>query len=1158
MLDLTTAGAVTKFLRAKDGSLKNIVATARLLLSEQLQVYLPNKVQFLFDLLCDRLNDNTSLFKSWKLEPQVWLLFSQVWDKLPGDTTSKKVVSRKLKLVDVLIAVFSQKPLPELLASIHKVLHVYIANTYLVVEENSAIALLGTYLTALSSIQGSNLTAIEDYAQIVTDFTHSIKIIYAYSRAQVTHKQNKKLVTKFFLECLPCALTFQLSAFTDASKIVSGITNETLFQEETVPFLCQNVKQLFAEHADQFSDRTVDVFFNVITENVSSKDIKICEEVFISITSISKFSHMSESLLRILAGANRTLSHEFFLSLYETETKDSRSDSVNWNLVSYIVELDPEFALQHHEEIWQKIKPAKSEPKLLIGTKIVDAFIKTREFSLFFSTVWPLRILEDNFWKSAEYVDVVSERINSFSLTQLKPVISSLVQATSSETSLPILTALIKGLISCPQLKINSAKQLLLSYDPLLLGTSFEFWEAKYYLLCLYGDQAVNVSVQDSFEISSNSKYFYYSVFRYVEITGDDNLVDYKTKFMSFIQKTKGRELKSILGAVLKRWIILVSQCFSQEQNLAIIKSIFKHLDWNTYLLPFFKQDSGVFFEQDKIVTSLNRYVVSAYAQKDVLELITLIPVSVMDKHTKKSLIEGITNIQSADEQINHLSRKALLHLLSQSSVASALETDFENLINVYALDEISKQIVEVVWNDHLNQINDAPHKAYIILSLKLLNKQVEKNPKSITAQLQIGLIVLNTMAKRSIQDKEIDDSRTALLQNYISFINTRLQKSKSSDVTWYLNSLCSLLDSNSDFCNQVPMLISTMGKNLSNYDKHHVPEIKSALFALLVKALDTSMKAAVFILALYICLGSCQSALNDYIDRLSSSDNDVFEGAYRLTMETILRDVSSDNSEVLVQILVLFIKHSKKVCSNSHSQLFLQSLSLLITKYQTGSVTNSASIQVVLTTLKDNLSDSVWLYGQYGIELTLTYLNLVVLDINNFDKSEDLFILSSQVFSHILLFHRFRLNSRHHMVIALFTSMLEQLALSYNARGNLLSHSIPAATAYTRLLSNLCEPPTSNTPKQLESSLISASALIKKSLRAHLHVLLSNYIFTQLNFNFDSKVNSELLNGIYKVFDVLSKRELQLVNLSIDNSGKAYYKTLYANYRDYGKWKDE
>lgn len=1159
MLDLTTAGAVTKFLRAKEGSLDAILATANLLLLDQLQVYLPNKVQFLFDLLCDRLNDNTSRFKSWKLEPQVWLLFSHVWNKLPGDSTSKKVVSRKLKLVEALIAVFGQKPSPELLASIHEVLQVYITNTYLVVDENSAIVLLGTYLTAVSSMQDSNLTAMaQENAQIVTDFTHSIKIIYTYSRAQITHKQNKKLVTKFFLECLPPALTFQLSAFTVASKLVTGIVNETLFHEETVPLLGQNVKQLFAEHADQFSDQTVEVFFNAIIENVSSKDIKICEEVFISITSTSKFSHMSETLLRILASANRTLSQEFFLSLYETETKESPSESLNWKLVSYIIELDPEFALQHHEEIWKKLKPAKKEPKLLIGTKLVDAFIKTREFSLFFNTVWPQRILEDNFWKSAEYVDVVSERINSFSLTQLKTIISSLVQETTFESSLPILTSLIKGLLSCPQLKINSAKQMLLSCDPLLLGSSPELWEAKFYFLCLFGDEAVNVSVQNSFKTPANSKYFYYSVFRYIETTGDDSLVDYKTNFMSFVKKSKGEELKIILSAVLERWIIIISEFFSQEQNLSILKSIFKHLDWNSYLLPFFKKSSGVFFEQDQIVTSLNRYVVSAYAQKDILELISLIPVSVMDKHTRKTLIEGIANINSTDEQINILSKKALLHLLSQSSVASALETDLEKLINVYTQDDISREIVEVVWNDHLNQINDAPHKAYITSSLKLLNKHVKKEPKSITAQLQIGLIILSTMAKRSIQDKEINESRTNLLQTFISLVNTRLQKAKSADVTWYLNALCDLLDSTSDFNNQVPLLISTIGKNISKYDEQHVPEIKSALFALLVKVSDTSMKSAVFILALYVCLGSCQSALNDYIEKLSSSDNDIFEAAYRLTIKTIVKDVNSENSKVLVQILVLFIRHSKKICSNSHSQLFSQSLSLLITKYQTGSITDSASIQLVLATLKDNLSDSVWLYSQYGIELTLTYLNLVVIDINSSDNSEYLFILSSQVFSHILLFHRFRLNSRHHIVIALFTTMLEQLALNHNTRRNLLSHSVPAATAFSRLLSNLCEPPTSSGPKQIESSLSSASALIKKSLRAHLHVLLSNYIFTQLNFNFDSKVNSELLNGIYKVFDVLSKRELQLVNLTIDNSGKAYYKTLYANYKDYGKWKDE
>lgn len=45
---------------------------------------------------------------------------------------------------------------------------------------------------------------------------------------------------------------------------------------------------------------------------------------------------------------------------------------------------------------------------------------------------------------------------------------------------------------------------------------------------------------------------------------------------------------------------------------------------------------------------------------------------------------------------------------------------------------------------------------------------------------------------------------------------------------------------------------------------------------------------------------------------------------------------------------------------------------------------------------------------------------------------------------------------------------------------------------------------------------------------------------------------------GIYSMFTVLSQNELRVVNDSLDYGGKAFYKTLYNDYKDHGKWKDQ
>lgn len=47
------------------------------------------------------------------------------------------------------------------------------------------------------------------------------------------------------------------------------------------------------------------------------------------------------------------------------------------------------------------------------------------------------------------------------------------------------------------------------------------------------------------------------------------------------------------------------------------------------------------------------------------------------------------------------------------------------------------------------------------------------------------------------------------------------------------------------------------------------------------------------------------------------------------------------------------------------------------------------------------------------------------------------------------------------------------------------------------------------------------------------------------------------LLSGIFKIFDVLSQIELQLVSATLDIPSRTYYRSLYSNYKDNGKWKD-
>ena len=81
---------------------------------------------------------------------------------------------------------------------------------------------------------------------------------------------------------------------------------------------------------------------------------------------------------------------------------------------------------------------------------------------------------------------------------------------------------------------------------------------------------------------------------------------------------------------------------------------------------------------------------------------------------------------------------------------------------------------------------------------------------------------------------------------------------------------------------------------------------------------------------------------------------------------------------------------------------------------------------------------------------------------------------------------------------------------------------------------------------------------LYKKQLRIYLPYLLINYIYLNLKFTFGKQVNDILATGVYTIFDSLSKSELQIVNSALDYAGKALYKSLYHDYQEYWKWKDQ
>ncbi|KAK9479357.1 Urb2/Npa2 family-domain-containing protein [Lipomyces japonicus] len=140
-------------------------------------------------------------------------------------------------------------------------------------------------------------------------------------------------------------------------------------------------------------------------------------------------------------------------------------------------------------------------------------------------------------------------------------------------------------------------------------------------------------------------------------------------------------------------------------------------------------------------------------------------------------------------------------------------------------------------------------------------------------------------------------------------------------------------------------------------------------------------------------------------------------------------------------------------------------------------------------------------------------------------------------------------------------------------------SCSVKCALAYSRLISNLCEPnqtsrsknsTVSNTRKRgidqastfsSESQLMNLSSRSGNSRRAlskHIPFLVIEYIYSTLYFRYDSDVRQAIMSGLYTLLDMHGQNELKVINAGLDSAGREIFRTIYSDYSKFGKWHED
>lgn len=1129
---IRTAEGITKFLRSKDTSIQDIIKVSNELLDESLRIYLPNKVVFVFELLCDRLNDSKT--KKFRETPEVWELFNRTWSLLDSQPKIRNRTFQGLKLGEALaFGLTHSEGTVNFLETITKTINLVRLNSVISNTFDFSIEILTQYLILVDKLAAQ----IED-----GQLTILIDDIVSFFQAEISaEKLTKKFISSFASTALPSIL--KLSDTTQREfKPLTALIRKLLLTKEQQENLISNLELLMKSGPPTGA---IVLYYKIVIDTISKSDVELAEKMFTIIT--TKYPESSEKLLEYLSNIKRTLSQEFLDTIIGHEFSNK---SQNWNLILSVIELDIEVGIKNSERIMTNLDKQQFDGHLKIGEQLVDCFIRARELVNFFDLWYKILSTSNSKWNRQEFREIVSNNVNVFSFSQLKTLIEMLLSKDVNDQQLILLNSVVQGLFRTQDvLAVQQSKGLfglVWSYNQDL----DELWTLKYQLLCLYED----ILDDEGFEKvihnarSAKSIQHFYTLFRIRE------LYDFEITPLasSFVKALKKKGTPEDFKTIFTRWFVVINEFFQKEQIEDLVSVL---LEDEQLALSIFEND--LLFEQQMITEALiskaSASLDSKSKKNSVVEILNKIPIQCYPRRLKSVVLDQLVKeLLSKNNNAEEL-LEAIAHILQTPTFRSKIESDISTIVQV--IDQSPKtKVFEKVWLHHISQVKEQVSQDFIKSILKEITREFSKSKNTkLSSSFYIAFTILSnppsieTDKVTKLQAVFVDSSKSLLN----SFIGSKRVPNKASEISWLLNVLYRLDLSADDFASLKPS-IQSFGKQLDD----SASEAKANIFLLFSKYSRSDDVNVEYFEALYIVLRESNVGPETLLEGLGNVIAELLEDEFNNSLLLLLNSFDEQaNVLFLAEILSVYWKHFQREASLS-VKLFTKSLSTILVNFS--KLSNSPALVFILNSIKVILTEKSWIVTQYGLELIITLLSTSAdsLLVQNSEVSEEIYQSITPVLSNILLFQRYRLSNRHHIILQLFKSLLA--CLTRRKTNTILAHSSPSAEAFSRVLSNLCEPPQHNYKDNKDTTLNSSSSIAKRSLRKHLPVLLLSYIYFALKFSFDSKIREALLPGIFNIFDVLSQSELVLVSTSLDYSGRTYYRSLYDDYKKTGKWKTD
>ena len=175
------------------------------------------------------------------------------------------------------------------------------------------------------------------------------------------------------------------------------------------------------------------------------------------------------------------------------------------------------------------------------------------------------------------------------------------------------------------------------------------------------------------------------------------------------------------------------------------------------------------------------------------------------------------------------------------------------------------------------------------------------------------------------------------------------------------------------------------------------------------------------------------------------------------------------------------------------------------------------------------------------------------------------------QLLQTLLTSHRLKLEGHFHLVVQAMQSLLRclftPLPHSTSKTSKIFApppwlssptHQLSAkhATAFTRLVTLICDPSVSFVTRSKHNNLTSSTDKAKRMAGQHMHFVLTLYVQLQLEMRMLPKVREKMVPGLYAIFDTTTPEMRRMISDGLDSSGRAVFGMLFKDYQKFGKWK--